>query len=58
MTNSGDDEFVSNCPISRPIQMKGITISQFFNGIGWSPQIGWVYDAPADAEPIEPPGTT
>lgn len=50
-----DDDFASNCPISRPVQIKNVSISQDFNGIGWSPLVGWMFDASNDADPLEPP---
>lgn len=51
-----DGDFASNCPISRPIRVEGITVTQFFNGVGFSPDIGFVYDVTSDTQdPLEPP---
>lgn len=50
-----DEEFASNCPISRPVKLKNVTMAIDFNGIGWSPQVGWMFDAPGDTDPLEPP---
>jgi len=51
-------DFASNCPISRPIKIKDVEATLDFNGIGWSPKVGWMFDVQDDMEPIEgpPPG--
>lgn len=51
-------DYASNTPISRPIKIKDIVPTVDFNGIGWSPLIGWVYDVQDDIELLEepPPG--
>lgn len=50
--------YASNCPISRPIKLKNVVPTIDFNGILWSPQVGWMFDPQDDMDPIEtpPPG--
>lgn len=48
-------DFASNCPISRPIKLNGVDLTQDFNGIGFSPQVGWMFNADDELEPIEGP---
>lgn len=51
-------DYASNTPISRPIKLRDIVPLFDFNGIGWNPQVGWVFDVQDDMELFEgpPPG--
>lgn len=51
-------DYASNTPISRPIKLKDIVPTLDFNGIGFSPLIGWVFDVQDDMELFDnpPPG--
>lgn len=52
------DSYASNCPISRPIRIKDVTATADFNGIGFSPQLGWMFDVSDEQSLLEtpPPG--
>lgn len=49
-------EFASNCPISRPVNFTSIydpTVD--FNGVMWSPKIGFLYAVQDELLPIRLP---
>lgn len=52
------DSYASNCPISRPIRIKDVAVTADFNGIGFSPQLGWMFDVSDEQSLLEtpPPG--
>ena len=48
-------DYVSNCPISRPRRVAGVTPDLDLNGIMWSHRYGLIYYPDTDFTPIQPP---
>lgn len=48
-------DYASNCPVSGPIKVKDVDVTADFNGIGFSPLVGWMFDVQGTPSLIEPP---
>lgn len=49
------EEFASNTPISRPINLQNIKADMDFNGVMWSHVYGFMFEATDEMVPIRPP---
>lgn len=48
-------EFASNCPVSRPVKLTGVTPDADFGGLMWNNEHGFIYYPDQDFMPIRPP---